>query len=400
MKVEWLIVAVGLGLPLYAYVGYPILLFILASFVQAGRDIYYLVWRRDRRVRNPAVPSVSVIIAAYNEEPVIGTTLRHVLALDYPPDAMEILVGSDGSTDRTVQIAESVGGSRVRAIAFPERRGKLAVLKDCVERAWGDILVFTDANTALAPDALRNLLRHFSNPAVGAVCGELRLQAPDGTPADEGLYWRYERILKLLESRLNAVLGANGAIYAVRRNLFPAVPDNTVTEDFVILMSVRAAGHQVVYDPEAVATEEAPPDLSGEFRRRVRIGAGNWQALGQCRRLLLPWKGFVAAAFWSHKVLRWFTPFLLLAALGAGVALAHEPLGGALLVVQGAAYGSAALGWVLRRLHVPAGPFGLAYYFAAINVAIGVGMIRGLFGLQRPAWQRTAREPMATGSGR
>ena len=396
MRTAWIVIVAGLGLPLYAYVGYPILLFLLASFVQAARDVYYLVWRRDRRARHPAPPSVSVIIAAHNEEGVIGSTLECALSLDYPAELLEILVGSDGSTDGTVREAQEPGDPRVRVIAFPERRGKLAVLKDCAAQAQGDVLAFTDANTILAPDSLRALLRHFGVPSVGVVCGELRLRGLDGAPADEGLYWRYEKVLKILESRLNAALGANGAIYAVRRELFPGVPDDLITEDFVIPMKVKEAGFQVVYDPEAVATEQMPATLSDEFRRRMRIGAGNWQALGQCWRLLMPWKGFVSLAFWSHKVLRWFTPFLLLAALAAGVALAHEPLGGALLVVQGAAYASAAFGWLLRRLHVPAGPFALASYFVAINAAIGVGMIRGLFGLQRPAWQRTAREPVRT----
>ncbi len=396
----WLVLIVGLGLPVYAFLGYPVLLFVFAAVVQVARDVSYLTCRRDRRVDSPAVPGVSVIIAAHNEEGVIRRCLTHALDLDYPADSLEILLGSDGSTDGTVEAAESVSDSRVRLIAFTSRRGKLAVIKDCVSRARGEILVFTDANTALAPDAVRNLLRHFGNPMVGAVCGELHLLAPDGTSVEEGLYWRYEKVLKVLESRLNAVLGANGAIYAVRHSLFPSIPEGTITEDFVIPMSVRARGYRVVYDPEAAATEEAPAQLSGEFRRRVRIGAGNWHALGQCWRLLLPWKGFVALSFWSHKVLRWFTPFLLAAALGVAVALAREPAGRVALAVQGVAYGAAALGFALRRLRLPAGPLGLAAYFVTINAAIGVGMIRGLLGLQRASWPPTARGPIPTGGKR
>ncbi len=143
----------------------------------------------------------------------------------------------------------------------------------------------------------------------------------EGRPAEEGVYWRYEVTLKILENRLNAVLGANGAIYAVRRQLFPDLPRNLITDDFVIPMKVRAGGRRVVYDPEAVAMEEAPASMGSEFRRRVRIGAGNWQALGQCAPLLLPQKGFVAFSFWSHKVLRWATPFLLVAAFAANLTL-------------------------------------------------------------------------------
>ena len=393
MRMAWIVIAAGLGLPVYAYLGYPLLLFVLAAFVQAARDVYYLVWRRDRRVRHPAPPSVSIVIAAHNEEDVIDATLRCVLDLDYPAELLEVVVGSDGSMDGTVREAQALGDARIRVLPFSERRGKLAVLKTCVAETQGDILVFTDANTSLSPESICNLLRHFGSPTVGVVCGELVLRGPHGEPADEGLYWRYEKVLKILESRLNAVLGANGAIYAVRRELFPRVPDNLITDDFVVPMKVREAGWQVVYDPEAVASEQTPATFSDEFRRRMRIGAGNWQALGQCWRLLLPWKGFVAMAFWSHKVLRWFTPFLLLVALIATAPVAGHPPGRILLVAQFAAYCGAGIGWILRRKGLRAGPLGLAAYFATINAALAIGLVRGMLRLQKPAWQRTAREP-------
>jgi cellulose synthase/poly-beta-1,6-N-acetylglucosamine synthase-like glycosyltransferase len=390
----WVLI-LGLAVPAYAYLGYPILLFIMAALVQMARDVYYLLYRTERRTRGEALPSVTILMAAYNEADVIERTLQNLAELDYPREKLEILVGSDGSTDGTAALVQRWSDRGVRVLDFSERRGKMSVISDCAAEARGDILVLTDANTLMRPDAVRNLVRHFGDPSVGAVCGELRLVAPDGKPAEEGLYWRYEVTLKILENRLNAVLGANGAIYALRRPLFPQLSRDLITDDFVIPMTVRAAGHRVVYDPEAVATEDAPGSVSSEFRRRMRIGAGNWQALARCAALLLPWKGFVSYAFWSHKVLRWATPFLLVAALVANLLLLGSTMGQVILALQAAFYVAAALGFLLPRLRVPAGPLRLPAYFVAINAALAAGLLRGLLRRQRAAWSRTSRQPLA-----
>jgi cellulose synthase/poly-beta-1,6-N-acetylglucosamine synthase-like glycosyltransferase len=391
------IAILGIGLPLYSYAGYPLLLFLLASVVQMGRDAYYLVSRSERRRRSERLPRVSLLLAAYNEEKVIERTLRNCLAVDYPRDRLEIIVGSDGSSDGTDAIIRRFEGQGVRWLRFDERRGKLPVIRDCVAQAGGDILVLSDADTILQDDSIRNLVRHFDDPGIGAVCGEWRLVRPDGAAADEGIYWRYELVLRLLESRLGSTLGASGAIYAVRRELFPALPARLVTDDFVIPMKVRSRGFRVLFDPEAVAVETAPAGVEEEFRRRVRIGAGNWQALWYCRELLLPWKGFVSLAFWSHKVLRWFTPFLLVGGLAANACLLAQPFWRVVFVIQLAFYAAAALGYALRRLRLPAGPLRIAHYFIVINLALALGMARGMLGRQRAAWEHTSRQ--AAGSG-
>lgn len=398
MAIAFWIAVISLGLPVYSYFGYPVLLFLAASAVQTAKDAAYVIRRRERRSRAASLPSVSIIIAAYNEEASISSTLKHCLASDYPETDLEILVGCDGCSDGTAHVARATGGPRVRVFDFPERRGKISVISDLAARAKGEILVFTDANTRIDPDAVRNLARHFSDPDIGAVCGELRLAKPQGGEADEGLYWRYELVLKMLESRLKAVLGANGALYALRSALFPKVPPDIITDDFVIPMKVRAAGRAVIYDPEAVAVEDAPADVSAEFRRRLRIGAGNWQALGVCASLLLPWKGFVALAFWSHKILRWFTPLLLLTGFAANLWLLDQTPWRVAFAGQVAFYCSAALGRALRRMGKPAGPFKLPAYFAAINVALLIGLIRGALGLQKPAWQTTPRSSLPQSS--
>jgi cellulose synthase/poly-beta-1,6-N-acetylglucosamine synthase-like glycosyltransferase len=393
MKAAFWLAAFGIGLPIYSYAVYPVLLFLLAAVAQTARDAWYLLSRAERRSRAGDPPSVTLIIAAHDEETAIEKTVRGALALDYPRDRLEILIGSDGSTDRTNEIVRRFETEGVRLLAFPERRGKISVISDCAAAARGDILALSDANTLLKPDALGMIARHFQRPRIGGVCGELRLTTPEGGEADEGLYWRYEQILKLLESRLDSTLGANGAIYAVRRELFPTLSANLITDDFVIPMKVRERGFRVVYDPEAIAVEDAPARAGDEFRRRLRIGAGNWQALGRCWRMLMPWNGFAAFAFFSHKFLRWFAPFMMTAGFIANLFLLDEAFWRWALGAQVAFYAAAAAGWLFHRLRLPQGPLRIVWYFVMINLALGIGLTRGMLGLQRAAWQRTSREP-------
>src|SRR5262249_38706505 len=212
-------------------------------------------------------------------------------------------------------------------------------------RTSADILAFSDANTRMNPDCLRRLVRHFADPEVGAVCGELRIESAQGT-AGESLYWRYEVALKFLENRLNCVLGANGAVYAVRRELFKPL-NHVIVEDFQIPMHIRAEGRRVVYDPEAIGMEESAPALVEEFRRKVRIGAGAYQTLFGCLEFLNPFLGMPAFAYLSPKVLRWLAPIFLLVAWAGSLALAADPIYGALFLAQTAFYALSYIGWIL-----------------------------------------------------
>jgi len=392
-----ILVLIGLGIPFYSYVGYPVFLFAAAACVQVTRDVRFLLYRGDRRRRSNSRPSVSIVMSAYNEEAVIQQTLDACRNVDYPDERLEVVVGLDGCTDDTAELARQYEDSGVRVLDFDKRRGKISVINDCVQRASGDILVFTDANTRIEPGAVRKLIRHFDNPRIGAVCGELRLERSESGENREGFYWRYEVALKTLESRLNGVLGANGSLYALRKELFPDVDADIVTDDFIIPMKVKQQGYEVTYDPEAVAREETARSVRDEYRRRVRIGAGNWQALSHCASLLFPWKGFASVSFWSHKVFRWFTPFLLLTALVANFFVLDGTAGQALLAAQALFYGAAGLGYVLQKHELPAGPLRLPAYFVTINIALAVGLLRGAAGLQEAAWGRTARAAVAGG---
>jgi cellulose synthase/poly-beta-1,6-N-acetylglucosamine synthase-like glycosyltransferase len=348
-------------------------------------------------------PPAAVLFAACNEERHIAARLRNLVDLDYPAERLHVHVGVDGLGDRTASIAREWAGRHpnIHVHAWDRRRGKTAVLKDLVAACREDVLVLTDANTAFDTDALRILAAALCDPRVGGVCGRLMLEAAAGGRTDEGVYWRWESSLKHRESRLDSCLGANGAIYAVRRHLFwRDIPDNTVIDDFVIGMKIREQGRRMVYEPAAVAHEELPPTVGDEWRRRVRIGAGDYQALSLCRRCLSPVFGRFAWMFWSHKVLRWVTPHLLLllaavsacraAGMAGPVALASWRLVPALLVpalvllgLAGRAAGSGAAG-VLRWLR-------LCDYFLTMQAALFVGFLRFCRGDLEGRWARSAR---------
>ncbi len=381
------------GAVAYNYAGYPLLLFAISVLVQAKSDFQYLIHRRSRR-RFPAtetVPRVAVLIAVYNEERVIQAKVQNCLAIDYPADHVEFLIGLDAPTDSTSDRLAQMQSNRFRALHFSERRGKLAVLCDLARNTSAEILVLTDANTMLEPSAVRNLVRHFADPEVGVVSGEeIRVAVPGTETGAEGLYWRYESAVKILESRLNCSLGGNGAALAVRCSLFTPRQD-LIVEDFQIPLEIRFQGHRVVYDPEAIAVEEIAPTLAAQFVRRVRIGAGNYQTLFAHLNYLNPRHGFLAFSFFSHRVLRWLTPLLLPAAFACSLLLATRKAFASLAAAQVLFYLMAALGYWLKKrakpLRLCSGPF----HFCVMNLALFLGLLRFLKGQQALAWKPTPR---------
>lgn len=330
-------------------------------------------------------PKVSILVSAFNEERHIRMRINNLLRLNYPQDCLEILIGSDGSTDETVAIALACIDPRVKVKAFSERSGKPAVLKRLVAEAQGEVLVFTDANVRFESDALEKLVTHFGDPQVGGVCGRLVLGGD--TQTQEGPYWRMENRLKWRESLLDSCVGANGGIYAVRRDAWPDIPDNVLVDDFVIAMRVREQGLRVVYEREAVAYEDLPPTVRQEMIRRIRIGAGDFQSLFLCRSLLSPRFGSFAFAFWSHKVLRWNAPFLMALAFVSNALLLSHPICYWLFWGQLIFYGMALLGGGLEQKGILAIP----HYFVTLNLALMMGFFKYLFGSQPVAWQRTER---------
>ena len=473
MGMAFIIVA---GVLVYTWLVYPVVVLWLGRRQQA----------EDRGQRTGDLPHVAILFSAHNEAAVIRQRLENLVALDYPADRIHVFAGIDGGSDRTAEIALewARAHSQVHVFVSPENHGKTVMLKRLVEnRINMDIqdtqdgefndsrpelsckscismlnplpshltshvspltsatsfLVFTDANTMFAPDALRRLVAPFADPAVGGVCGRLVFLPPEGagklsgcpvdellseSPAgslssateqpnnsttvssaaiggtDESTYWSLETRLKAAESALDSCLGANGAIYAIRAGLFPAhFPDNTIIDDFVIGMKVREQGQRLVYEPAAVAMEELPATVEAEWRRRVRIGAGAYQALALCWRCLLPRYGGFAWMFWSHKVLRWFTPHLLLISCwllvvelvrkspGASLSSATQQLSSLttpLCLVLGA-------GLVVMFTKKGRKGLKLLIYFMTMQAALFVGFLRFCKGNLRGNWKRTER---------
>jgi cellulose synthase/poly-beta-1,6-N-acetylglucosamine synthase-like glycosyltransferase len=384
----------ALSLVAFSYLGYPIVLAVWGAVRDSLSAMRFVAGGHDRRSGGDgAWPHVTLAFAAHDEERCIRAKIENCLALDYPADRLEILVGCDGCTDLTAEIARAAGGDRVRVEELSPRAGKASVLSRIVPRARGDVVVLTDANVMLDRSALRALVRRFRDPEVGAVVGRLRLFNPTNREFEESLYWKYETFLKYLEGMHGCVLGANGGIYAIRRVLFGPLGPDVITDDFVVPLQIAARGWQVPFEPGAVALEETTEDPRREFARRARIGAGNWQALFRVPALLDPRTGFLFFAFVSHKLLRWAAPFLLAVALVASAALAAEPGARPYRMLLGAQLGLYALafaghrhaGGLLRR------PASVAHYFVAMNVALAVGFWRFVRGTQPAAWQRTDR---------
>jgi cellulose synthase/poly-beta-1,6-N-acetylglucosamine synthase-like glycosyltransferase len=364
----------------YTYVIYPAVLFFASSLARLGR-------RAGPASESGLLPAVSLIIPAHNEERHLPAKLANLAALQYPRDRLEILVVSDGSTDATNEIlAGAAAGGYITFLPLPSRGGKSSALNHAVGRARHGILVFSDAATLFAPDAVSQLVRHFADPRVGVVCGALQFQASVESRQTEGLYWRYESLLRLMESRIGVTLTASGAIYALRRECFVPLSADTLVEDLVVPMTARRLGFRVLYDPQARGTDFAASTVAGEFARRVRIATGSFRALGGLLRG--PLDPVTAFAFVSHKLLRWTLPFLLIGMLVTSAALLDSPLYRALFALQMAFYGWGLVGYLFRP-RIQGIRFALvAYYLLAIHLAFLVGFVRYLSGRREIEWRQ------------
>jgi cellulose synthase/poly-beta-1,6-N-acetylglucosamine synthase-like glycosyltransferase len=367
----------------YTYAVYPPLIWCLSRIF--GREA------AAREIDESNAPAISLLIAAHNEEAVIDQRLRNALATDYPSDRLEIVVASDGCTDRTASIVRGYADRGVRLIEFTERRGKAAALSRAIAQLQSEIVVLSDANTQLDPSAIRKLAGWFNDPAVGVVCGRLVLVDPSNGYNADSFYWKFETILKQSEARLGALLGANGAIYAIRRSMFIPPPDGTLVDDFAIPLLIKLRhGCSIIFDSQAIAHEETAMDLREEFRRRVRIGTGNFQNLALLWPLLSPRRGFIAFSFFSHKLLRWLCPFFLIAILISSIALADRSFYLIVLLAQFALYVIAAGAMISPRTQLPKA-LRLAAMFANMNVALLAGFVRWCLPSSQKTWQPTAR---------
>jgi len=374
----------SLFVPVYAYFGYLALLVLLRAFRKpcGAPDL-----------PDEGLPPVTMVVSAHNEAAIIADKVRNFLSIDYPADRLKLLIGSDGSDDRTVAVALDAAGPGTRVIVrhFKTQRGKASVVNDLVALVSSQIVVVSDANTMYAPDAVQKLVRHFVDSRVGGVCGRLELKTTSSDAClEEGLYWRYENVLKKLESDLGGLVSINGQVMAFRRELFSPLPADSITDDQYLGMGIMLRGFRVCFGPTAFATEKVGT-LDEEKQRRRRISAGNFQTLLRIGlRLLNPLKGFPAFAYFSHKVMRWMVPFALgLALVMSGVLWRYE-YARLLLGAQVAFYGVvvvAALFPLVRRLPLVR----IIHYFGVMNAEILLGLVSYVMGRQNVRWRRTTR---------
>jgi len=344
-----------------------------------------LARNRKKIIGHGALGPVAVVCSVYNEEKVIARKIVNFYCLDQPN--LEMYLGLDGCSDNTLyEIRQAFRDSRIKVFEYP-RGGKVNVINSIMSEVWQPFVVMTDANSMFKPDAVTKLMACM-NDDVGVVCGRLILFDEQGK-SGEGIYWHIETLIKKAESVFGSVIGANGAIYLFRRNLYEPLPPNTINDDFSISMRIFERNYSVVYAEDAVAEECLVTTNSEEFNRHIRDSAGHFRALKYHWRLLNPFQGKRFFFYVSHRVLRWMVPFFLILAIVSNILLSfHNPIYRTILVLQGAGYGfiigAHILGLRWKPLYVP-------YYFLLVNLAIFVGFIKNIFGLQKTSWESTRR---------
>lgn len=370
----------------YTYFIYPVLIYILSQFYKKpvlGKYLY---------------PMVSVIVSAYNEEANIENKIKTLLSLEYPESHIEFLIGSDGSTDKTdsiikkcIEIASSspTGTSRndVKFFRQETRMGKPSMLNFLVSKTTGEILVFTDARQRLDIKAVVEIVKYFENPKVGSVSGELYYEWEEGnkTAAGLGLYWQYEKFIRKSESRMGSMLGATGALYAIRKELFPRLPADLILDDVYVPLKIVEKGFRAVFDKRAKVYDKVFSDPGIEFLRKTRTLAGNYQLFFYLRELFNPFRGKISWQFFSHKFLRLMVPFLLIVLLVSSGLLAMTNFYRVFFLAQIGFYLLAIFSAISKIknkfIDVP-------HMFCVMNIAAVVGLYKFLTKKQEVTWER------------
>lgn len=373
------------GVLAYHYLLYPLAVILIAKCT-AHRDTSKFALRDNR-------PSISLIVAAYNEEKVIARKIENSLALDYPRGLLQIVVISDGSNDGTQAIVEKYRERGVVSMHEPTRRGKTAALNRAVHAARGEIILFSDANNDYNPDAVRALISNFAEPSVGGVCGIKHIHDARDRESSKGdsLYWRYESAIKLAESRLGSITNGDGEIFAIRRVLYEPMDEMVINDDAELTLRIVQKGYRVLYEPGAESYEYASIDIRDDFFVKVRMVAGGFQTIARHAAFLFPPRNWFTFAFLSHKVLRWTAPIFLITMLAASLALAAAPLYASFLGLQLGFYGLATIGWLLRGRGFMPTVIYVPFYFCAMNTAAFFGLVRHLRGAQQVQWRKAKR---------
>jgi biofilm PGA synthesis N-glycosyltransferase PgaC len=380
----YIVLILSLFAPIYTYAVYPLLLKLMAGFA-----------KKDYTVDESYCPTVSILVAAYNEEKVIAAKILNFSQLDYPAEKIEFLIGSDGSTDRTVEIAKSYSHLKNLKVLDLSRGGKVKALNVLLKEAQGEVLVFSDANTIYDCKAILNLVKYFTDDRIGCVSGQLRYKVDESSglgAKSESAYWKYENWVKVLESKLGGLSGANGAIYAIRKGLIKEVRNDIINDDFYMATSVLQLGYDVILETGAIAYEEPNDELQSQFKRHVRDGAGHYQAIAVFWRMLFPRKG--SFVFVSHRMIRWLTPFFLIVAFIFNAMLVSQSVFTAILFIL------QTVGYLLMSIYYLATKKGMVgkegiigkllnitFYFFLVNSALLLGFARLISKRQKTTWE-------------
>lgn len=371
----------------YNYIGYGIL---LALLVRIRR-----LFARPKAIAELFEPSVSLVVAAYNEEAFIEQKIQNTLALDYPAEKLQVIFVTDGSTDHTPDIIRQYPS--ITLLHEAARSGKTTAINRAMRHVLAPVTIFCDANTLLNTAAIRNIVKHYASGEVGGVAGEKKVIGSEGAAATEGIYWKYESSLKKLDAALYTVVGAAGELFSVRTALFPPTEPDTILDDFVISLRICQQGYRIAYAPDSYAMEAPSTSIKEEYKRKVRISAGGFQAIAKLAPLLNVFRYPVLSfQYISHRVLRWtLSPLSLLLLLVSNIVLAAN--GGnlffyAFLALQVAGYTMALTGYRLAEKNVKTRIFYIPFYFVFMNLAVYHGFFRYLFSQQSAAWEKSTRK--------
>jgi biofilm PGA synthesis N-glycosyltransferase PgaC len=375
----------------YTFFGYGILLYCLIRIKRMFNPVKRSLYDFD------ALPSCTLIVAAFNEEDFIKDKIENTLKLNYPAGKLEFIFVTDGSSDKTPELVSAY--PQIKLLHSPERKGKISAVHRAMLHVQTELVVFTDANTFLNPEALVYLCRHYADLQVGAIAGEKRVAIEESTDATagEGFYWKYESKLKAWDSELYSVVGAAGELFSIRKSLYEPVAANSVLDDFMISMRIAEKGYVIVYEPLAYALESSSANINEELKRKIRIAAGGIQSILWLKLLLNPFRFPVLSfQYISHRVLRWtITPLLMIAALLLNLALVLNQAGGfykIIFLLQVLFYTSAYLGKVFEDRKLRIKILFIPFYFCMMNYAVLAGLLRFFFGKQSVIWEKALRK--------
>lgn len=369
----------------YNYIIYPAVIIVLSKIITDNHSM--------PETDLTAHPHVSFIIAAYNEEAVIKNKLENTLRLNYPVDKLEIIVVSDGSNDSTSDIVLSFKDKGVIGLHDPVRAGKSSALNRAISISSGEILVFSDANNDFSQDAIINLVKHFSDNKIGAVTGAKHIYESDSREASvgDGLYWRYESMIKRAESSLGSITAADGEIVSVRKKLFKPIESFLINDDAAITFDIIKSGHRMIYEPQAKSYEQASKDLIDDMNVKIRMTAGGFQTLSHERKYLFPPRTWFAFGFLSHKMLRWITPHLMLLTLLVSILLSGNGLYLLFLALQVVFYMLSLYGWLIRKTNKIKTWSYVPMYFTVMNIALFSGFVKYISNDYAVNWKKAKR---------